>query len=99
MDFRDSWLYSDFIHPNMQVPLVKKGISIEKFKEVVAGWKELANMYRIQKAGLWAAAQEMARQGRIDMDDFLKLSGQEARRVAKEDRFNLDAAQKKFNQK
>lgn len=99
MDFRDAWLYSDFIHPKMQVPLVRKGVSVEKVKEIVAGWKELANMYRIQKLGYVKAVEELAAQGKINHAEFQKLVSKHGRQAAAKEGFDIDKAQKRFMKK
>ena len=96
MDFRDSWLYSDFIHPNLQVPLVQKGVPPEKLKEIVAGWRQMADMYRIKAVGLERVLEELIRQGKITREISRTLAVKHVRNVAKEEGFNLDAAQAKF---
>ena len=96
MDFRDSWLYSDFIHPNLQVPIVKKGVPPEKLKEIVAGWRQMADMYRLQKVGLEWTAEELICQGKITREEWKQLASKNVRQAASKEKFDLDAAQKRF---
>lgn len=102
-----TWLYSRggtgpagmiFFSPPKK-PKKPRVVSEEYFKKTVEGWKEKAEMFRIQKLGFDEAAKEMAAQNKLDYVEFLKLASKHVRAIATQEKFDIDAAQKRFMKK